>query len=806
MTALSRSPATSHLVAASIACWLGAGCGLFLREIDALPLALLGLLATWKAARRSGLQRGWLCLALVASIAAWSCRTSFTEGPSRAIDSPLIARLLGAESGVGGFRLTLRGASGERLEVNVPLTGLDSFDLPNAGVVPGALIALPLRLDDLDAGQLKAISANAIQVVEPPRGVWSCYRVIQLARHQFARHAQRRLWQQSIRDRASGALLLAMVAGRDNFIPAGDWEDLRASGLAHVAVASGVQVAIIASAATLLLAPWWGRHHPLRRSVMLLSVAAACGFLLPFDPPILRAGLALIWVVLAKVWGRGVGGLGALAFAVIVLLSETPAIGASLSFALTVGATLALIVAGSGTMRMRWLALLLAPMSVTQPLIIMAFGRIAPWGVIANVAIAPAAVPAVIGGWLVLLLPPKLWGVTTLHVVTELSAWWILEVSREVACWPWSGRLVAPAGAIWLIGSLAAAAVWWLGSRAWRGFGFGLWAVLAVWPCVSHWRRVEPSLDVIDVGQGQAVLLTDSQHAVLVDAGPGHTRGAAKNLLEQLRVRGVKRLTRLIVTHADSDHIGGIRDVLAAAPPDCLMVPAGAIDSPRLRSLFSATARRGIPIQPICAGDSWRDGTLQVRAIHPSPGQRGDGNDTSAVLQLQVGSFSALAMGDAGRSVEQQLRLERKLEPTELLIVGHHGSGSSTEMAFLRTIRPRVAVISCGVDNRFRHPHPETLENLRTMGLRTFITARHGSVAYKISGGHRQIGLTPSAIRKRDRMWHKRNHQHQDGNRSQRNAAPVETLRLIEQRRMAPPPHHDDDRPNQPHGRGSPVE
>lgn len=765
MTASPRSSATSHLVAASIVCWLGVGCGLLLRAIDALPLVLLGLLATWNAARRPGSGRGWLCLALAASVAAWTCRTSQTRPPSLAMDRPLVARLLGAEAGVAGFRLTVLEADRQRHEVNVPLTGHDSFDQPDAGVVPGALISLRLRSDALDAGRLKAISGESIEVVEPPRGVWSVYRVLQLIRHRFARHAQRRLWQESMQDRASGALLLAMVAGRDEFIPTAEWEDLRASGLAHVAVASGVQVAIIATVATLLLAPWWGRHHPLRRSVMLLSVVAACGFLLPLDPPILRAGLALSWVVLAKAFGRDVSALGALAFAVLVLLSSTPAIGASLSFALTVGATLALIVVATNTMRMRWLALLLAPTSVTQPLVIAVFGRIAPWGVIANAAIAPVAAPAVIGGWLVLLLPPHIWGVSTLHAIAEFSAGWILAVSREVACWPWSGRLVAPAGAIWLIASLVAAAVWWLGSRAWRGLGFGLWAVLALWPCISYPSRVEPLLDVIDVGQGQAVLVSDSEHAALVDAGPGSTRGATRNLLEQLRLRGVRRLTRLIVTHADSDHAGGIRDILAATPPDCLMVPAGAIDSVRLRPLLSAAARRGIPIQPICAGDSWRDGALHVRVLHPDAGQVGDGNDASVVLRLRVGSFSALAMGDASRTVEQQLRREARLERAELLIVGHHGSRSSTDMEFLRAIRARVALISCGVGNRFQHPHPETLERLRTMGLRTFITARHGNVTYRVSDGHRRVGLTPSGIRKHDRMWHERNRQDQQGNR-----------------------------------------
>ncbi len=780
MKLLTDSRATLQLLVASCACWIGAAIALALRQADAEPLALIALLSLWKATRQSRRQQGWLCIAIACSVAAWSCHVSTSGHSESAIDNPVRARLLSAQSERAQTRLTLLRPDGERCTVAVPTTSVDRLDRPPAGAVPGAFLEVPLRPDELERGRLEAVSSSAIDVVEAPRGAWFLFHAIQSLRHRFAQRAERRLCGQASGNRDAGALLLALVAGIDRFITVADWEDLRASGLAHVAVASGAQVAIVATAATLLLVPWFGRHHPLRRNVMLFSVAAACVFLLPFEPPILRAGLALGWMVLSRVCGRGVSALGALAFAVLALLCHEPSLGSSLSFSLTVGATLALIVAGSTTNRMRWLALLLAPMSVTQPLIVAVFGRIAPWGVIANLAIVPATVTAVVGGWLVLLWPQQLWGLHALRTLSEFSAWWILAVSREIACWPWSGRLVAPTSTLWLIGSLGTAAAWWLGSRRWCALGFSGWLALAVWPCVSLTSGKTPSLDVIDVGQGQSVLLSDSRYSMLIDAGPGSWRGASRNLMERLRDRGVQRLTRLVVTHADSDHIGGMRDLLAATPPLSLAIPEGAIDSPRLRALIAAAASRGIPLQPIATGDVWRDGVFGAEVLYPPPGQRGDSNDSSAVLRITVGSFEALTMGDAGEAVEQELQRRAQLESVPVLIVGHHGSRSATSSEFLRTVSARVAAISCGAGNRFGHPHQQTLANLRQMQVRTFVTARHGTISFLVANHRLQIRLISSRVRKHDWVWHEAGHQDQGRKRGKHDARPPELVRLIE--------------------------
>jgi competence protein ComEC len=230
---------------------------------------------------------------------------------------------------------------------------------------------------------------------------------------------------------------------------------------------------------------------------------------------------------------------------------------------------------------------------------------------------------------------------------------------------------------------------------------------------------------VLDVGQGDSILLQPAgAPALLVDGGPpGH------GLSGELRAAGVDRLGAAIVTHAESDHAGGIRELLGAMPVGRVLV--GAPDSVTL----SAAAAAGVPGGRLVRGSELRSDRLRLDVIWPPAELLGgsvhgeDPNQLAIVLRARWGRFSMLLTADAEA---EAVPLEPG--PIDVLKVAHHGSEDAGLTELLDRVRPRLAVISVGADNPFGHPTAPVLAALADRGVRTLRTDYDGTVVLEVVG------------------------------------------------------------------------
>jgi competence protein ComEC len=252
-------------------------------------------------------------------------------------------------------------------------------------------------------------------------------------------------------------------------------------------------------------------------------------------------------------------------------------------------------------------------------------------------------------------------------------------------------------------------------------------------------------MEAIDVGQGDSLLLiTPDGKTLLIDGGGfgGGPRQAPQDfdigeevVSPALWARGIRHLDAVALTHAHSDHMGGLPAILRNFHPDELWVG----NNPRIANymaLLDEAAALHVRVRSFRAGDAFTFGTTQVNVLAPfreyQPEAEPTNND-SLVLHVAYGATSVMLEGDAEAPVEQAMLAEPGLAST-LLKVGHHGSITSTRPEFLARVAPQWAVISCGLHNRYGHPREEVLEALEEAHVRTYQTDTNGITCFRLDG------------------------------------------------------------------------
>jgi len=270
-------------------------------------------------------------------------------------------------------------------------------------------------------------------------------------------------------------------------------------------------------------------------------------------------------------------------------------------------------------------------------------------------------------------------------------------------------------------------------------------ALLAVLPRAVAHPRDGLLVEMLDVGQGDALLLiAPDGRTMLVDAG-GFGGGPRQSSQEfdigeevvapALWARGITRLDVVALSHAHSDHMGGMPAILRDFRPRELWVGENPM-VPSYTALLDEAAGLGVHVRKLHAGDELAFGPDVVRVLAPFPGQQtGDepANNDSLVMRVANGSSSVLLEGDAEWSVEEAMMAEPVLQST-LLKVGHHGSKSSSLPAFLDRVHPQTAAVSCGLHNRYGHPAPQTLDALAERHVPTFSTDLEGALCFVLDG------------------------------------------------------------------------
>jgi competence protein ComEC len=248
---------------------------------------------------------------------------------------------------------------------------------------------------------------------------------------------------------------------------------------------------------------------------------------------------------------------------------------------------------------------------------------------------------------------------------------------------------------------------------------------------------------VLDVGQGLAVVLRTGEHTVLFDTGPSFRSGSSTAdivVIPFLKSRGIRNLDTLIVSHADQDHAGGVRAISS-------QFEIG-------RMLVGETVS-GLDLQqiPCSTASSWISDGVRFQFLHPLPGAAWEGNNASCVLEVATGNHRILLTGDIEAPVEATLVENSLIGPVNTVIVPHHGSRTSSSPDFVTRLRPQLAIVSAGFGNRWGFPKADVVRRWEHGGARLLETATSGAVGQRIciDSGVERLRRERWAFRK---YWH----------------------------------------------------
>jgi competence protein ComEC len=572
-----------------------------------------------------------------------------------------------------------------------------------------------------------------------------------------------------------GGLVAALALGDRGALSRETRDRFAQLGLAHLLAVSGLHLALGAGLAYGLVRRLLGRSAGLAARadvrvaalILALVVAALQAVLAGFGVPVRRALAVVVALGLALVFGRPVGRRHVLLLAALWVLCLEPAAlfepGAQLSFAASGGLLLAAGRPGSERSSGRlsgWLErasdvvrTTVTATLATAPLAAWHLGVVAPAALVSNLVAVP-----LVG---LVLLPLSLLAGLGVGLAPHASAP-LVEVALAVACATldaieWAARL-APAWGLRPrlgVGFLALALV--VSGLALRAPGtaarlVGACLVLGVLSAAPapRIRPRPPRLVVLDVGQGDAILVEGREGALIVDSGaalPGRFDLGQSVVAPALAALGVQRLDLVVVTHADLDHRGGVPALLEHFEVGRLWLPHGAIAEPDFAAVLSAAGRAGVRVQERGSGSPpSRFGDVVVTPLWPPRGRAGlSRNDASLVLKVEAGSQRILLAGDVSARVEAELSARGLDLSAEVLLLPHHGSQTSSSRELLQAVEPLVAVVSAPCPGRFAWPHPDVVLRLRTARIPLWWTGRDGAALLGLEEPLWVRGLAPLA-------------------------------------------------------------
>jgi len=630
--------------------------------------------------------------------------------------------------------------------------------------IAGSVRALPRRSapGTMDYGEylryrgysatLAAYEPGGFAPLPVPRNAWTAF-------WDHARSYVKRAITVGMPDEAAG-LASGLVLGERHGLSRRTMEAFSACGVIHILSVSGFHVAIVLVGIGVPLRRFFG--FGLWQALVLIACAWCYSQLAYNDPPMVRSCIMATVLLLAYTVERRSDPWNALALSALITLLVQPTALHDIGFQLSYAAMAGLM--GFGSMaeerlkRFRFLqqhAWVRYPISLavatvaanitTAPLTAHYFWRMSLLALVGNLPITAlvtvgvwASVAAALVGWIPFAaIAINAANARVLEAVLRLGDWF--------AEWPYAATWVrSPTWPEMLVYGVGTCAIWWISQR--KGLRKGalfaclIYANIAVWWIWIH-RPGTTEIAFLDVGQGDAAVCRFSTgHTIVIDGGPATAGYDAGDwvVVPYLRSRGIRRVDAIVVTHSDSDHIGGLPSVAQAFDTRAVWYNGSGDTASAFRALESNIRQRGGRLQVAGAGDSVAGlGTAQMTFLSPMRdsawSSRCSDNDRSLVLRIVEYGDTVLFTGDTGEKAE---RAYSRLLPTEsgarvdVLKVAHHGSRFSTGETLLATARPRYAVISVG-RNMYGHPARETLEQLRATGTTVFRTDRQGTLIWR---------------------------------------------------------------------------
>lgn len=247
----------------------------------------------------------------------------------------------------------------------------------------------------------------------------------------------------------------------------------------------------------------------------------------------------------------------------------------------------------------------------------------------------------------------------------------------------------------------------------------------------------------MDVGQADSILLTNSNHAMLIDAGDTNAKDI---IIPYIKKLGIEKLDVVVFTHPHKDHIGSGVSVIESFDIGKIYMSGKTTTTKTFEKLLDSIELKGADIIIPNAGDKIEFGNCDVTVLGPVK-EYNEINDNSIVLKVNYGETKFLFTGDMEENSEKDIIETSVNLDVDVLKVAHHGSDTSSSYVFLREVNPEYAVISCGIDNDYKHPHEKILSRLEDTGAEVFRTDKMGTIVAKSDGKEitfNQSGLNSS--------------------------------------------------------------
>jgi competence protein ComEC len=561
--------------------------------------------------------------------------------------------------------------------------------------------------------------------------------------------------QRALGDDPHQGMVQALAVGVRDALSEDQWRVLRVTGTGHLMAISGLHVGLVAGAAFFVGRWLWG----LCGSALLVCAAQRVGALTAVFAALLYAALAgfavptqralvMVCVVMAGiVAGRHVAPSVSLAWALLVLLVFDPFDVLSLGFWLSFGAVAVILLGMTGRLSMRslwwrwgrvqWLVAI-----GLSPLTLLFFQQQALVAPLANLFAVPwtsmVVVPLTLSG---VALSPWVPGVgEPLLRLAALGLEWQWSVLAWLADLELVHRVPQPP-TLWVVASAAVGVLLFLLPRGVPGRWVALLWLLPL--CLLPRPRPgegELWFTLLEVGQGLSAVVMTRERVLVYDTGPRFSAefdAARAALLPFLRSQGIEAVDLLVLSHGDRDHVGGMNSLRAALPVRRTLGLAGGTQEPCQR------------------GQSWRWNSIEFLVLHPPPGRAGMDNDDSCVLKIAAPGGTVLLTGDIERETELALVAEyQERLASDVLVVPHHGSRTSSATSFLEAAHPRYALFSVGYRNRLGLPAPSIAARYRAHGVTTFDTAQHGAITFVVAPNR---GVVPPSLYRvhEKRYWHR---------------------------------------------------
>jgi competence protein ComEC len=557
------------------------------------------------------------------------------------------------------------------------------------------------------------------------------------------------------------SLLVAMTLGERSSIPRWITEAFAGSGTYHILAISGLNVSILAGALFFLLK---AVRVPLCPSALIsMGLITFYAALAGGSASVVRAAVMADVFLLALVLDREADSLNTLALSALMLLLWQPLLLFDVGFQLTFVATGAILVAvdrlplASTPVPWRWVAtpllLSIAAFLGTAPILASTFHRISPIGILANLPIVPLSGLLTGAGMLFAVLATVIPG--SLGWLATLMGW-LIDLLTYLAAWfAWlpfaSVQLFSPSIPMVVCYYLAlGAAIAAMGRRwlRWTGYTAALACVILVGVrLLPIFQNGELRMTVLDIGQGDAIVLElPGKRAILIDGGglfDDRFDIGEQVVVPFLLSRWIGHLDVVVLSHPHPDHLNGLQAVLRHFPIGQVWDSGQRAAIPTYLWFEEVLRDKRIPHKILESGYQTSEfAPVQIAVLHPSSpmlygsprGHFSDVNSNSLVLTVRYGKVTFLLPGDIEQEAEQLLLEQGADLAAQVLKVPHHGGRTSSSELFLTRVHPRIAIVSAGYRNRFRHPHQETLDRYRTNGIHLYRTDLDGAVTVTSDG------------------------------------------------------------------------